>query len=171
MSVLQALQRAARLAAIAVLLAAASPAALAQQQPSAASMLVAKQLIQVSGATTLFSPLISGVVEQAKILYLQQNPGLAKDLGEIAPKIREQLQPRFNELTDEVARLYATRFTEQELKAILAFYQSPTGKKMLAIQPQLVDDSMKFAQDWARKLSDQVVDTMRTELKKKGHDL
>jgi len=170
MSVLQALRRAARLAAVAVLLAAASPAALAQQQPSAASMLLAKQLIKVTGATNLFSPLIAGVVEQAKLLFLQQNPSLAKDLNEIAPKIRDQLKPRFEELTDEVARLYATRFTEQELKAVLAFYQSPPGKKLLTVQPQLIDDSMKYAQDWARKLSDQVVDTMRAELKKKGHD-
>jgi hypothetical protein len=30
---------------------------------------------------------------------------------------------------------------------------------------------MKFAQDWANKLSDQVVAMMRDELKKRGHAL
>jgi hypothetical protein len=30
---------------------------------------------------------------------------------------------------------------------------------------------MKFAQDWANKLSDQVVVKMRDELKKRGHTL
>jgi hypothetical protein len=35
----------------------------------------------------------------------------------------------------------------------------------------VVDDSMKFAQDWANKLSDQVVAKMRDELKKRGHAL
>ncbi len=170
MSVMKALQRAIRPAAIAVALVAASPAAHAQQ-PSAASMLVAKQLIDVTGATGLFTPLIAGVVEQAKNLYLQQNPSLAKDLNEIADKMRKNLQPRFAEVTNEIARLYATHFTEQELKAILAFYQSPAGKKMLAQQPVVVDNSMKFAQDWANKLSEQVTMKMRDELKKKGHKL
>ena len=39
-------------------------------------------------------------------------------------------QPRFVELTEEVARLYAANFTEQELKDILAFYKTTAGKKL-----------------------------------------
>ena len=171
MSVIKAMQRAARPAVIAVALVVASSAAHAQkQQPSPASLLVAKQLVTVTGASALFNPLIAGVVEQAKNLYLQQNPGLAKDLNEIAAKMRKNLQPRFAEVTNEIARLYATHFTEQELKDILAFYRSPSGKKMLAQQPNVVDASMKFAQNWANKLSEQVTAQMREELKKKGHD-
>ena len=50
--------------------------------------------------------------------------------------MRKDLQPRFGELTNEIARLYATHFTEQELKDILAFYTSPAGKKMLSEQPR-----------------------------------
>ena len=171
MSVIKAMQRAARPTVIAVALVVASSAAHAQkQQPSPASLLVAKQLVTVTGASALFNPLIAGVVEQAKNLYLQQNPGLAKDLNEIAAKMRKNLQPRFAEVTNEIARLYATHFTEQELKDILAFYRSPSGKKMLAQQPNVVDASMKFAQNWANKLSEQVTAQMREELKKKGHD-
>jgi hypothetical protein len=41
---------------------------------------------------------------------------------------------------------------------------------MLAQQPNVIDASMKFAQDWANKLSEQVTVQMREELKKKGHD-
>jgi len=70
-----------------------------------------------------------------------------------------------------VARLYASHFTEQDLKQILAFYKSPVGQKMLKEQPQVVDSSMKFAQDWANNLSDEVITKMRDGLKKKGHDL
>ena len=172
MSVITAIQRAARPAAIAVALVAASPAAHAQShQPSPASLQVAEQLVTVTGATALFNPLIAGVVEQAKNLYLQQNPALAKDLNEIADKMRKDLQPRFAELTNEIAKLYATHFTEQELKDILAFYKSPAGKKMLVQQPIVVDASMKFAQDWANKLSEQVTAKMRDELRKRGHHL
>ena len=96
---------------------------------------------------------------------------MAKDLNEIADKMRTDLAPRFAELSDEMAKLYATHFTEQELKAILVFYKSPVGKKLLAQQPTVVDASMKFAQDWANKLSDEVIAKMREELKKRGHAL
>jgi len=170
MSVFQAVQRVARAAAFAGALAAFVPVAHAQQ-PSAASMQLAKQLITATGATSVFNPLIAGVVEQAKLLFLQQDPSLAKDLNEVAAKMRTDLQPRFAELNDEVAKLYATNFTEQELKDILTFYQSPAGKKLLVTQPKVIDSSMAFAQTWANKLSDEVIAKMRDEMKKKGHAL
>jgi len=170
MSAVEAIKSAARWAALGLTLTTFSPLANAQQ-PTPAALASAKELITVTGATSLFSPLIAGVVEQAKVLYLQQNPALAKDLNDISTRMRTDLQPRFVELTDEVARLYAANFTEQELKDILAFYKTTAGKKLLAEQPKVVDASMKFAQDWANKLSDQVVAKMRDELKKRGHAL
>src|SRR5579862_8789301 len=121
MSVIQATQFAVRAAAVALIM---CSSAAHSQQPSAASTAVAKQLIATTGATTVFNPLIAGVVEQAKLLYLQQDPSLAKDLNEIAAQMRIDLQPRFNDITNEVAKVYATNFTEQELKDILAFYQT-----------------------------------------------
>jgi uncharacterized protein len=170
-NVMRSLLRAFHLAMLAVVLAAMSSAAQAQKKPSAAEMATAKELVKLTSATALFNPLIAGVVEQAKLVFLQQNPGLSKDLNEIAGKIRTDLSPRFSELTDEVARLYAQHFTEQELKAILAFYKSPVGQKTLREQPQVIEASMKYAQDWANNLSDEVIARMRDELKKKGHDL
>jgi len=160
--------RAARLATV-VLALSAAPGAFAQQNPSPAALAEAKELITITGATDLFNPLIAGVIEQAKLLYLQQNPQLAGDLNEIAAKMRSDLQPRFSELTGEVAKLYATHFTAQELKDILVFYKSPSGQKLLKAQPAVIDGSMRFAQNWANKLSDEVVAKMRDELKKKGH--
>jgi hypothetical protein len=170
MGVAVAIKNAARWAALGLTLAIFSPLASAQQ-PSPGATASAKELITITGTTALFSPLIAGVVEQAKILYLQQNPALSKDLNEIATQMRTDLQPRFSELTEEVARLYAANFTEQELKDILAFYKTTAGKKLLAEQPKIIDSSMKFAQDWANNLSDQVIAKMRDELKKRGHAL
>ena len=170
MKFVQRSKRVARLAAIAVALVAFAPAA-RSQQPSPAALATAKELVSATGATAVFTPLIAGVVEQSKLLFLQQDPGLAKDLNEIAAKMRADLAPRFSELTNEVATLYATNFSDDELKSILAFYQSPVGKKLLQRQPQVIDNSMKFAQTWANKLSDEVTAKMREELKKRGHNL
>lgn len=166
---LQATHRSARWAILALSLSCAGPAF--AQQPSAAATAAAKELITVTGANTIFNPLVAGVVEQAKVLYLQQDPALAKDLNEIAANLRTALAPRFSEINDEVARLYTAEFSEQELKEILAFYKSPAGQKLLEQQPKVIDNSMKFAQTWANKLSDEVVAKMRDELKKRGHTL
>src|ERR1700675_3077728 len=170
MSVIEAVISAARLATLIVALVAFSTIAHAQL-PSAAGVQTAKEIVTVTGATALFNPLIPGVVEQAKNLFLQQNPGLSKDLNEITTKMRADLAPRFDELTAEVARLYASHFTEAELKELLAFYKSPVGTKLINEQPKVGEEGLKFAQDWANQLSDKVIANMRDELKKRGHAL
>lgn len=170
MRFMRAAHRAIRFSTVAATLMLAGPVAYAQQ-PSAAAMATAKEIVSITGSTSLFDPLIAGVIEQAKILFLQQNPALAKDLNEISVKLRAELAPRFGELVNEVAKNYATRFNEQELKDLLAFYKSPVGSKLLSEQPKIVDTSLKFAQTWANNLSEQVIGKMREELKKKGHAL
>lgn len=161
---------AARPFAVVMALVALTPAAVAQQPPAAA-IATAKEIIKTTGATLLFTPLIPGVIEQAKNLFLQQNPGLSKDLNEIAAKLRSDLAPRFDELTNELARIYAAHFTEAELKELLAFYKTPVGAKLITEQPRIGEEGIKFAQDWANSLTDQVTVKMRDELKKRGHAL
>lgn len=170
MSVIEVIKSAVRPAAIAVALVVLSPVAHAQQT-SAAAVQTAKEIVKVTGATALFTPLIPGVIEQAKNLFLQQNPALSKDLNEIAAQLRSDLTPRFVELNSEVAKLYATHFTEAELKDLLAFYKTPVGMKLITEQPKVGEEGLKFAQDWANRLSDQVISKMRDELKKRGHAL
>lgn len=171
MRVIKALHRVGyAIAAATVLIALGSPAS-AQQKPSPAAIATAKEIITVTGATNLFTPLIPGVIEQAKILFLQQDPGLTNDLNATAAQLRTQLAPRLSEVTDHVAELYASKFTEQELKDLLTFYKSPLGGKLIKDQPVIADGSLRFAQDWANKLSEEVVGMIRAEMKKKGHNL
>jgi hypothetical protein len=141
------------------------------QQPSAAALATAKELITVKGATALWAPLVPGVIEQAKSVFLQTNPMLSKDLNEVAAKLRTDYAARSAEVVNDVAKLYAERFTEQELKDALAFYKSPLGKKMVTEEPAILDQSMRNAQTWANRLSEEVIGKMRAEMRKRGHDI
>jgi hypothetical protein len=156
-------------AALATSLATSLPALAAPPTPAALASAV--ELVKMTGATPLFNTLVPGVIEQSKLLFLQQNPGLAGDLNEISARMRTDLTPRLNELYAEVAKIYAEHFTEQEIKDLVTFFSSPIGKKYVTEQPVVVNASLKFAQEWANKLSDEVTGKMRDELKKKGHVL
>jgi hypothetical protein len=145
--------------------------ALAQQQPSAAAIAAAKELVTVKGANAMWQPLVRGVVERAKGVFIQSNPMLSKDLSDVANKLYAELNPRTAELTNDVAKLYATKFTEQELKDLLAFYKSSLGKKMLVEEPAILDQNMKNGGAWAEKLSEEVISKMRAEMRKRGHEM
>jgi hypothetical protein len=96
---------------------------------------------------------------------------LGKPLSDVAGKLRADIGERGTELVNQAARLYAVRFTEQELKDALAFYKTPLGRKMVEEEPKILDQSLKDAQVWADKLSEEVIGRFRTEMKKLGHDL
>lgn len=145
--------------------------AIAQSQPSAEAVETAKQIITLKGGENIFNTLIPGVIEQSKYMFEQQNPNLGNPLREVAAKLRSELAARQAELNNEMAKVYASRFTEKEIKDLLAFYQSPLGRKLITEEPRALDQSMTYAQDWARKLSDEVVVKMRAEMKKLGHDI
>jgi uncharacterized protein len=160
-----------RVAAGFLVLALASITPASAQQPSATAVSTAKELLSIKGALSIYDPLINGIVEKAKLVFLRTNPMLGKDLNEVATKLRADYAPRVAEVVNETARLYAVRFSEQELKDALAFYKSPLGRKLLAEEPGIADQSMKSATTWAEKLSEEIVGKMRAEMKKRGHEI
>jgi uncharacterized protein len=141
------------------------------QQASPTAIATAKELLKVKGADTTWPPLVRGVVERAKLVFLQSNPTLGKDLNEVAAKLTTDFYPRSSELLNDIAKLYATHFTEQELKDALAFYKSPLGHKLLTEEPKVLEQSLKDAQSFADKLSDEVIGKMRAEMRKRGHEI
>ncbi len=60
------------------------------QQPSAAAVSMAKELIALKGATGMYDPVLRGVVEQAKIVLLRTNPMLSKELTEVTAKLHAE---------------------------------------------------------------------------------
>ncbi|RDV01966.1 DUF2059 domain-containing protein [Undibacter mobilis] len=141
------------------------------QQPSPAALKMAGEIVKITGGLELFAPIVPGVVEQSRQFFVQQNPMITNDINEVAAQIRKDYESRVSEVHNKVTEIYAANLSEQELKDILAFYTSPAGKKFLVAQPKIIDESLKFAQEWANSLSDEVIGKMREGLKKKGHKL
>ncbi len=148
-----------------------APAQTPVPPPSPASLLLAKQIVEIKGVKNVFVPLVRGVVEKTKNMFMQTNFMWQKDLDEVAAIEEKKYAPRVDELVDATARMYATHFTEQELKQLLAFYQSPVGKKALVEEPRVLDESMAYAGTWGDNLSQEVIGDMRDQMKKRGHDM
>ena len=154
---------------LALLLAAVSPAQ--AQQPTANAIALAKEIIIVKGGNAIYDPVVPQVVEQARGLFLQSNPTLGKDINEVAAKLQAELTPRTAELLNDGARLYASKFTEQELKDVLAFYKSPVGRKVITQEPAILDQSGSNVEEWANKLADEVIAKFRAEMRRRGKEI
>ena len=143
----------------------------AQSPPSAVGIALAKEIIIAKGTSTGFDSIGPSIIERAKSIYLQLNPSLGRDLNEVAAKLKLEYAPRFAEPLNDAAKAYAAKFTEQELKDILAFYKSPVGKKVVLQEPEIVEESLSGADRWAQGMLDEIGGKFKVEMKKKGHDL
>jgi|SRR5262245_24108 len=140
-------------------------------QPSPNAVAAAKELVVLKGGHQMFGAIVPGVIENVKNVFIPTNPNLNKELTEVAVKLRQEYSGKTDELLTEVAKSYAQRFSEQELKEILAFYKTALGKKMLTEEPVAIEAGFARAKDWANDFSNQVMGRFRSEMKKKGHDL
>jgi len=150
---------------------AAQPDVTTVPQVSTGSLLLAKQIVQIKHVDEIFKPIVAGVVQKTRDMFLQTNFMYQKDINEVALSVGKQFAPRVTEVVDATAHFYASHFTEQELRDLLAFYQSPLGQKALAQEPKVLDQSMTYAGSWAENLSQEIIQAMRVELKKRGHDM
>jgi hypothetical protein len=62
----------------------------------------------------------------------------------------------WNKLKPKMVDLYTSTFTEQELKDLVKFYESPLGKKVLREMPKVTQQSAQLTQQaWSRRTGGQ----------------
>jgi hypothetical protein len=152
-----------------LLIALAAGSAAMAQTTAPANFALARDVVVASGATRAFEGVIPSILKQSLGVFVQQNPDLTKDLTESVRTIAPEFEKRVSEIVDIVARVYAGRFTEAELKDILTFYRSASGKKLVAQLPGVLEESFIKTQEWSSKISEQIVTRLRADMKKKGH--
>jgi hypothetical protein len=152
---------------------AAQPKAAAPAQPKAspAAIAAAKEILQIKNAGAMYAGAVPGLVEKTKIALIQQNLNYQKDLNEVAPVVAQQLNGRQGEITEGMAQIYASEFTEQELKDLVVFYKSPLGKKLIDAEPRAIGLSMAFMNSWAQNFSETVMGAFRAEMRKRGKEI
>jgi len=94
----------------------AQPQAEQPKQASPAAIALATQLLELKGAIGAFDAAIEGVITHNKGNLLQINPNLTRDIDATAQTVRAEASARRQELRGEIARGYASVFSEQELK-------------------------------------------------------
>lgn len=152
----------------------AAPTVAQQPAPpksSPAAIAAAKEILTIKNAGAMYANAVPGLVEKTKIALIQQNLNYQKDLNEVAQIVAQQLKGRESEIGEGMAQVYASEFTEQELKDLVTFYKSPLGKKLIEAEPRAIGLSMAFMNSWAQNFSETVMGAFRAEMRKRGKEI
>ena len=152
-------------AALAFALGAASPAA---ADPTPAAIGYAKTILTDIGMKPQLDKQVPALLGELEREVLATNPQLKAPLQQTLLDVTPEFVATEEPIFDEAATFLAGQLTEQELKDTAAFYESPTGKKFIAAQPVGAQHIAALAGDWRKKLTIDMLERVRAEMKKKG---
>lgn len=74
-------------------------------------------------------------------------------------------------LIDQVIPIYDRNFTHAEIKDLLAFYDTPIGRKVVETLPRVIGESLQVGQAWGQSLGPEIENRVKTALKREGVEL
>ena len=72
-------------------------------------------------------------------------------------------------LMDRVVPLYDEHYTQDEIRKLIEFYETPLGKKVSALRPQIAKESMVVAEEWINFLEPVLVQALAKRLDEEGY--
>ncbi|WP_246160245.1 DUF2059 domain-containing protein [Aureimonas fodinaquatilis] len=136
------------------------------QEVSPSHLAAARQAVDAIDTTEQFDQILLNAATQIKAELIVNNPNLQSEISAMVDDNAIALAPRRADLENEIARIYAKMFTEQELREIAQFYDSEAGRKLIAQGPAAVRETMSAADIWAngivRDLRNSADEGMRT---------
>src|SRR6516225_10241752 len=91
--------------------------------------------------------------------------------GQFTGICAEEMKRSLPELEEPIIAIYDANFSADEIKQLVAFYQSPVGRKIVIQLPQLMQQSVSMGQSWGQQAGARAVERIRALAKQKGYDL
>lgn len=129
---------------------------------------LARKYVDLTDQSSLFEVTLveTGIATMKQIL--QQNPEITTQVNAAITKVLESYKANKGELFDQFARVYAQRFTPEELQQIITFYESPTGAKLAKSNPDINKDLRTVLGVYTNNLQNEFFAKVRAELKANG---
>lgn len=112
-----------------------------------------RTLLQLTGAGDLALQNMVVMLDQMKAL----RPDIPEDFW-----VTFRAEMKGEELVEVLVPVYASHFSRDEVRAMIAFYRTPVGHKLIAETPALTADAMAVGQSWGRELATRVVQKMQS---------
>lgn len=133
----------------------------------AVAMLVAPVAASAQGATAgapadSNAALVHELVERSRsvdlaLTAIEANVAAQRQLNARIPAVfwdrfLSVAHERRGDLATMIESVYARHFSADELRQLLAFYDTPIGKKLIALQPTLAQESMAAGKEWGQRI-------------------
>ncbi len=107
-----------------------------------------KALMHASGSGSLGDQMLKRMIPSLKKMVPQApESSWAETISEIDT----------DEVEKKIMPIYQKYLTEEDVQAINAFYNTPAGKKIIQVQPRIMQESYAVGQKWGQKTAKQIL--------------
>lgn len=130
------------------------------------------ELYEVMGYDTILAQITDAVGNATETALRQKHPGIDRKAVDI---VREVVEESFAGLKPDLVRFTGTfmvsNFTENEIRDLIAFYKTPTGRKSLTLVPKMTQELSVWIAPTMERVQAEMAEKLRKRLKKEGFDL
>lgn len=144
----------------------------AAEEITAEKKRIIDEMLALTGALKAGEMLGTAVTDQMINAMAQQNTNIdARTIEVLKDEVGKIMHDEFiaNGFINEVSyEVYHKYFSTAELKEMLAFYKTPTGKKMASLLPRVTQESMMAGQRRGQTLGPIIQQRLRARFEKEG---
>lgn len=132
----------------------------------------ARRLMEVTGAMRMAGQIMDGLETQLIQIIASANPGkeaLVRSL--VSDLIMPEFRARVGELEQPILRIHADAFTGAEMEELIAFYATPLGRKVLAVTPQVSQQTFTLGAAWGQRVAQDAVAKHERAIRERGIQL
>lgn len=154
--------------AAALLAACLSAGAARADDPTPAQVDLSKKILISVGLKASMDEIVPAMLSQLQAQMGQIHPDQLKPLHETLVALLPEFQQGEDAVFNDTARVLASRLSEAELKQTLDYFDSPAGLKYTDAQGPVLEMLASSGGLWREKLTKNMLDRTREEMKKKG---
>lgn len=142
----------------------------AQLEISPEHLSKAREYVDMTDSAQIYERALIQMGLRVMRLMIQQDPALRDPLAAALDTVYQGYLADRDPLYNQFARIYAIRFSIEELQEIIDFYNGDVGQKLLAQNPTINEDMQTVMQVWSRNTANEFLSRVRAELRNEGYN-
>lgn len=141
------------------------------QEVAPEQLALARKYVDMTDRSSIYEVTLVETGVNVMRQIVQQNPELVDQTNDAISQTLEEYRGRKGELLDQFARVYAVRFTVDELQQIVDFYSSPVGTKLAQANVEVNQDLQRVLQVFTANIQREFYAKVRAKLREQGVEL
>lgn len=131
-----------------------------------------ERLLDMTGAMAIGKQLSQVVTAQMATILRRARPDIPQSVLDTLPaEVNAVIDENIDDFREAVVPLYNKHFTAAEIRDLIAFYNTPLGRKTVEVLPLLTAESVQLGQQWGTRLGPLIEERVRTRIRAQGYDI